>query len=86
MSSEHSTDDQLEQIHLGLREVSVLVGDEPGRRDVVVQPRAAGGALIFVDDTHRSFLPMHHPLLFPSGENGWDLSLKVNGKNVSASM
>ena len=71
---------------LGLQEISVLVGDEPGNRDIVVRPRAADGPLIFVQDTHRSFLPMHYPLLFPSGENGWDLSQKVRTKNLSASM
>ena len=44
----------------------VLVGDEPGNRDVCNLERAA----LIRRRTHRSFLPMHYPLLFPSGENG----------------
>ena len=71
---------------LGLQEVSVLVGDEPGRREVVVRPRAADRRLIFIDDTYWTFLPMHYLLFFLFGENRWHSSLKMGGKNLSPSM
>ena len=57
----------------GFSEVSVLMNDVPGQRDVVLHLR--GGGLTTVSDTHRSYDPLHFVLLFPHGTDGWHLAL-----------
>lgn len=58
----------------GFKEVSVLIGNEPGRRDFVLQLRQGG--LKTIADTHRASDPLHFVLLFPTGTDGWHLGLK----------
>ena len=64
-------------------EVAVLmVGEESGKRDVVVQYRDSRLQKIW--DIHRSYDPLQYPLLFPSGEDGYSIHYPTqNGKNVT---
>ncbi|KAF0312344.1 Reticulocyte-binding protein 2 a [Amphibalanus amphitrite] len=57
----------------GLQEVSVLIGEEPVHRDIVLRRRAAGdGAdLATISECHRSYEPLHFVLLYPFGTDGW---------------
>ena len=57
----------------GLQEVSVLIGDEPARRDIVLRRRAVGDVddLVNISDCHRAYEPLHFVLLFPFGTDGW---------------
>ena len=57
----------------GLTEISVLVDEEPGPRDIVVHLR--DGGLQTIADTHRSHDALHFVLLFPYGTDGWHLGL-----------
>ena len=61
----------------GFREVAVLIGDEPGRHDLVLRRRAIQGpdALQMIDETHRACDPLHFVLLFPLGTAGWQLGI-----------
>ena len=75
----------------GLQEIQVLIADEYAQREF--QIRLRGGGVKSVEDTHRSFSPLHFPLIFLQGENGWDCSLKFPGaqpgtwgKNISPIM
>lgn len=62
----------------GLREVQVLIPDEgsdPPRRDIVLRPRG-GNEISYVQETHRSYDPLHYTLFFPDGrEDGWNLGM-----------
>ena len=57
----------------GLREVAVLIGDEPANHDLVLRRRAVEGpgALQYIDETNRACDPLHFVLLFPLGTAGW---------------
>ncbi|KAF0291134.1 hypothetical protein FJT64_010680 [Amphibalanus amphitrite] len=57
----------------GLREVAVLMGEEPGQHDLVLRRRADGGTGVLqtIDESHRAFDPLHFVLLFPLGTTGW---------------
>ena len=57
----------------GLQEVSVLIGEEPAHRDIILRRRAAGdGAdLVTISECHRAYEPLHFVLLFPFGTDGW---------------
>ena len=57
----------------GLREVAVLMGEEPGQHDLVLRRRAVrgAGALEVIDESHRACDPLHFVLLFPYGTTGW---------------
>ena len=57
----------------GLREVAVLIGDEPAQHDLVLRRRAVHGeaALQLIDECHRACDPLHFVLLFPLGTAGW---------------
>ncbi|XP_043221667.1 uncharacterized protein LOC122381498 [Amphibalanus amphitrite] len=57
----------------GLREVAVLMGDEPGQHDLVLRRRADGGTGVLqtIDESHRACDPLHFVLLFPLGTTGW---------------
>ncbi|KAF0288495.1 hypothetical protein FJT64_013150 [Amphibalanus amphitrite] len=58
----------------GLQEVSVLIGEEPVHRDIVLRRRAAGdGAdLATISVTgDRSYEPLYFVLLYPFGTDGW---------------
>ena len=57
----------------GHTEISVLVDEEPGPRDIVVHLR--DGGLQTIADTHRSHDALHFVLLFPYGADGWHLGL-----------
>ena len=57
----------------GLREVAVLMGDEPAQHDLVLRRRAVHGepVLQLIDESHRACDPLHFVLLFPMGTAGW---------------
>jgi len=57
----------------GLSEISVLLNEEPGRRDIILQQR--GGGIREVSDTHRSSDALHFVLIHPLGHDGWHLRL-----------
>ena len=71
---------------LGLQEVSVLIGNDLGRRDFELQIR--GGGVRVIDDTHRAYLALHFPMLFPAGDDGWYSAMKLPGgqRNLSPGM
>ena len=56
----------------GFQEVSVLIGEEPAHRDIVLRRRAAGdGAdLATISECHRAYEPLHFVLLYPFGTDG----------------
>ena len=61
--------------------VSVVTEDqEPGHHYLVVTPRAPGGQLQEVRETHRAALPLHFVLLLPNGAHGWHSKLQLKGK------
>ncbi|XP_043246224.1 uncharacterized protein LOC122393865 [Amphibalanus amphitrite] len=57
----------------GFQEVSVLIGEEPAHRDIILRRRAAGdgGDLATISECHRSYESLHFVLLFPFGTDGW---------------
>ena len=61
----------------GLREVAVLMGDEPAQHDLVLRRRAVPGAaaLHIIDECHKACDPLHFVLLFPLGTTGWHLEM-----------
>ena len=63
----------------GFQEVSVLIGEEPGTRDIVLRRRAVGdGAdLIAISNCHRAYEPLHFVLLHPFGTDGWHPGLQL---------
>uniref|UniRef100_UPI00358EE1E4 uncharacterized protein n=1 Tax=Myxine glutinosa TaxID=7769 RepID=UPI00358EE1E4 len=65
-------------------EVSVLMGDELGRHDLILQLR--GGGLHTISDTHRSADPLHFVLLFPGGTDGWHLGLNYVNPQTGQTM
>ena len=58
----------------GLNEVSVLLNQQPGPRDIILQLR--GGGIREISDTHRSADALHFVLIHPYGHDGWHLQLK----------
>jgi hypothetical protein len=60
-------------VSTGLKEVQILMDDSPTAtlHHIVVRQRRADGPLQYVSDIHRSFDPLHYPLLFPKGEDSW---------------
>ena len=67
----------------GFKEINVLIGEEPGqRRDIVLRVRG-NGALIDMNETHRSFDALHFVLLFPEGDDCWNLELKQLTKDLT---
>ena len=53
-----------------LRKVVVLIGEESGKRAILVR-RQGEFNLQCINDGHRSFDALHFVLLFPIGEDGW---------------
>jgi hypothetical protein len=64
----------------GCREIQILIPDDggpPPPRDVIIRPRA-GNLQHEINETHRSYDPLHYTLFFPEGhEDGWNLSMKL---------
>jgi hypothetical protein len=56
-----------------MSEISVLLNEEPGPRDIILQQR--GGGIREVSDTHRSSDALHFVLIHPLGHDGWHLRL-----------
>lgn len=60
----------------------VIVGEQFQQRDIVLQRR--NEQLIRVPETHRSFDSLQYPIMFPRGEDGYHLTMKMvnpsNGK------
>lgn len=54
-----------------LKEVQVLMADSLTEKKhcIVIWKRRENGALQFISDIHRSFDPLHNPLLFPQGKD-----------------
>ena len=65
-------------------EVGVLMlGEEHGERDIVL--RHNDESLQRVDQIHRSYDPLQHPLLFTRGEDGYCFGyISKNGQKVSS--
>ena len=56
-------------------EVALLMPDEPhGVRDIVLHHR--DGHLERINESHRSYDPLHYVLLHPHGSDGWSLEMK----------
>lgn len=51
----------------------ILPGEQVNSIDVVLQTR--GGQLQRINELHRSYDPLHHILLFPSGTNGYTIDV-----------
>lgn len=68
-----------------LQEVCVVVDDDSGRavgRDCLVQTR--DGGIMAIDQKNHAFDPLHFTVLFPEGEDGWDISMQdARGKRVT---
>ena len=63
----------------GFREVSVLMTDEPGNRDIVLRHRHQNGQnLQRVSLYHRHYEALHFVLLFPNSYNGWHENMLQN--------
>lgn len=61
-------------------EVAVLlVDDDKGSRDIVLNCR--DGRLQRVSELHRSYDPLQYPLMFPKGEDGYYLTIALNGNS-----
>ncbi|CAE1169604.1 unnamed protein product [Acanthosepion pharaonis] len=66
-------------------EVSVIVsGDQHNRRDIVIASRGSG--LRRISETHRSYDALQYPLLFPHGEDGYNLGILQNESTVKSSV
>ena len=61
-------------------EVAALMPGEVGNLDVII--RTKGGALRRIKQIHRSYDPLHYVLLFPHGEDGYQLGLRRNNGNT----
>jgi hypothetical protein len=67
----------------------IIPGDEDAfanSRDILLRPR--GGPLIRITECHPSFIPLHFPLLCPTGQLSWNLKIPYatdNSKCVSLS-
>ena len=57
-----------------LIEIAVLLNEEPGRRDLVLQLR--DGGIEEIADTHRSSDSLHFVLIYPLGHDGWHVQQK----------
>ena len=70
---------------VGFKEVNVLLADAPvegkdQKRAIVVHVRNSKfDAIKNIDETHRSFDPLHFVLLFPRGEDGWNCEMRQSG-------
>ena len=64
----------------GCKEIQILIPDHsepPPSRDVIIRPRA-GNLQHEINETHRSYDPLHYTLFFPEGqEDSWNLSMKL---------
>ena len=65
-------------------EVAVLMVDEAhGKRDIVLRHR--DNKLEKITETHRSYDPLHYPLIFSNGEDGYSIDYRTSkGKKVTA--
>jgi hypothetical protein len=65
-------------------EVSVLMPDADTQgRDLVVQLR--GGGLQYIHETHRAVDALHFVLLFPKGDDGWQIGQQKDGSRQQIS-
>jgi len=56
----------------------LIVGDGTehfGPRDVILQTR--DGTLQRINEHHPSYIPLHYPLLFPYGTDGWSADIPI---------
>ena len=58
-------------------EVVALLPGEAGNLDIILTTK--GGKLRRINQLHRSYDPLHYVLMFPYGEDGYQLGLKRNG-------
>jgi hypothetical protein len=67
-------------------EISVLMGDEPERSDLVIQWRPDINYLYrgikIIPEDHRSVDALCYPLLFSYGTDGWNLQQRLHTVNV----
>lgn len=59
--------------------VLVLVDDDKGSRDIVLNCR--DGRLQRISELHRSYDPLQYPLIFLKGEDGYYLTIALNGNS-----
>ena len=71
------------------QEIAVILpndgyGEEVGSRDIVLYARKGG--LQHITETHRAYDTLHYVLLFPLGEDGWNLNIPHSRRrgNVTA--
>ena len=62
-----------------LREISVLIDEDPANRDIGLN--FWGGGLQTIHDTHRAYDALHFVLLFPYGTDGRHLHIKQVGSD-----
>ncbi|MFN7880106.1 MAG: helitron helicase-like domain-containing protein, partial [Sphingobacteriia bacterium] len=72
----------------GLKEVQVLMSDLPSDTEhcIVIRKRASHERLEHVPDVHKSFDPLHYPLLFPEGEISWYSEMLAEGSTERISV
>ena len=62
---------------------ALLPGENAGNLDVILHPR--DGPLQRINTVHRSYDPLHYVLMFPRGEDGFQLGMKTShGKTLTA--
>ncbi|GFR04863.1 ATP-dependent DNA helicase [Trichonephila clavata] len=70
---------------LSVSEVAIMIAGELGdHRYIVLHSRSCSQMpLQRIQDTHRSYASLQHPLLFVTGEDGYDLNIKDANKATS---
>ncbi|GFY41357.1 helitron_like_N domain-containing protein [Trichonephila inaurata madagascariensis] len=65
-------------------EVAIMIAAEIGdHRDIALHSRSCSQKpLQRIQDTHRSYDPLQHPLLFVRGEDGYDLNIKDTSQGI----
>jgi hypothetical protein len=62
--------------------IMVGTGEEPmAGRDIVLQTR--NNRLQRIRETHSSYNPLRFPLLFPFGEQGWHINMRISTPYIS---
>ena len=56
-----------------------MEGSIPDKMDRHILIHPSGGPPELVNDTSGPYDPMAYPLLFPSGENGWNINIRPPG-------
>jgi hypothetical protein len=61
-------------------EVAVLLLESPpnaSSRDIIVRPRNQNRTIDRISEMNRHYDPMHYVLIFPEGDNGWHINIRM---------